>query len=261
MVHGLSVFRNYFKNFADNYIIIGGTACDIIIDAAGFIPRATRDIDIILVVEALTPTFLAQFWDFIRMGQYEDTEENGSERKHYRFSKPQKTDFPYQIELFSRIPDLLEIPEGFHLTPIPADDDLSSLSAILMNDDYYNYTHLHCTQIDGLKRANIEALVCLKAKAYLDMVDRKKRGEKVDEKHIKKHRTDVFRLSVLLAGDAVFQLPQSIQADMQAFSNSVKEQLPDKAIFKEMGLGNIKSEVLFQQLKRSFGLIDNDTSA
>ena len=105
MVNGLNVFRNYFNDFPDNYIIIGGTACDIIIDAAGFIPRATKDIDIILIVEALNPEFVVRFWDFIREGQYGDKEENGAERKHYRFTKPSSTDFPYQIELFSRIPE------------------------------------------------------------------------------------------------------------------------------------------------------------
>lgn len=54
MVRGLDVFRNYFQSYPDSYVIIGGTACDIIIDESGLIPRATKDIDIILVVEALS---------------------------------------------------------------------------------------------------------------------------------------------------------------------------------------------------------------
>jgi predicted nucleotidyltransferase len=48
MVRGLDTFKKYFKQFTDNYVIIGGTACDIIINQAGFIPRATKDIDIIV---------------------------------------------------------------------------------------------------------------------------------------------------------------------------------------------------------------------
>jgi predicted nucleotidyltransferase len=65
MVRGLDKFKEYFEQHSDNYIIIGGTACDIIIDEAGFTPRATKDIDIILVVEALNPEFVKQFWKFI----------------------------------------------------------------------------------------------------------------------------------------------------------------------------------------------------
>ena len=41
MVRGLDIFEKYFGDYPDNYIIIGGTACDMIIDDAGFTPRAT----------------------------------------------------------------------------------------------------------------------------------------------------------------------------------------------------------------------------
>lgn len=74
MVRGLNIFSEYFKDFIDNYIIIGGTACDIIIEGAGLTPRVTKDIDIILVVEALSAAFVKHFWNFIQDGNYERTE-------------------------------------------------------------------------------------------------------------------------------------------------------------------------------------------
>ena len=43
----------------DNYVIIGGTACDIIIEDAGLTTRVTKDIDMILVVEASAGISLA----------------------------------------------------------------------------------------------------------------------------------------------------------------------------------------------------------
>ena len=52
MVKGIEQFKAYFAAFPDNYIIIGGTACDMIIENEGLVARATKDIDIILVVEA-----------------------------------------------------------------------------------------------------------------------------------------------------------------------------------------------------------------
>lgn len=36
-------------------------------------------------------------------GQYERTEKNEDERKYYQFLKPVNEDFPYQLELFSRV--------------------------------------------------------------------------------------------------------------------------------------------------------------
>ena len=157
MVRGLDIFKKYFEKYPGNYVIIGGTACDIIIDEAGFVPRATKDIDIILVVEALSSEFVKQFWQFIKDGNYAAQEKSNDERQYYRFRKPEKTDFPYQIELFSRTPDVIVLEGAAHLTPIPVDDDLSSLSAILLNDDYYNYMIENSQVEDGLHHANIEA--------------------------------------------------------------------------------------------------------
>ena len=55
----------------------------------------------------------------------------------YRFTEPQKN-YPCQIELFSRKQDYqLNVEQG--IIPIYIDEDTSSLSAILLNDDFYNF--------------------------------------------------------------------------------------------------------------------------
>jgi len=254
MVIGLDVFKKYFEAYPDNYVIIGGTACDLIIDEAGFVPRATKDIDIILVVEALSSEFVTQFWKFIEDGNYERREKNDDERKYYRFMKPENPEFPFQIELFSRNPDLLDLDVQAHLTPIPVDDDLTSLSAILMDDDYYHYMLEHCTLEDGLQRANTEALICLKAKAYLEIAERISKGSKEDTKKLRKHKGDVFRLAVMLAANDEFELPESIKADLQSFIDTIAGELPDKAIFKEMGMSAISVENVLKQIIKSFQL-------
>lgn len=56
-----------------------------------------------------------------------------------------------------------------------------------------------------------------KAKAWLDLTQRKQEGQAVDSKVIKKHRNDVFRLSVLLAPSRRVELPDSIMSDMEQF--------------------------------------------
>lgn len=254
MVRGLEIFKQYFKDYPDNYIIIGGTACDIIIDDAGFTPRATKDIDIILVVEALNTAFIKQFWQFISDGSYERKEKSEEERKYYRFIKPENTDFPYQLELFARNPDLLDLDDGTHMTPIPVDDDLSSLSAILLDETYYEYLIDNSVIEDDIQRANTEALICLKAKAYLDIAERIAAGGKEDSKNLRKHKGDVFRLGVMLAETDIFELPDAIKNDMQEFVNAIKDDLPDKAILKAMGLGNVNVENVFMQVIKSFGL-------
>lgn len=254
MVRGLEIFRQHFKDFTDNYIIIGGTACDIIIDNVGLTPRATKDIDIILVIEALSPEFVAHFWEFIKQGNYEVKEKSEDDRKYYRFQKPVIEEFPFQVELFSRIPDLLDLDEGTHLTPIPVDTEISSLSAILMDDDYYNFTIKHSQLENGIHLANTEALIALKAKAFLDYKTRKENGEKIDERQLRKHKLDVFRLVLLLTPEDNFTTPKSIKTDMVNFAEAVKNDLPDKQVFKEMGAGNVDVDELYKQLIRAFNL-------
>ncbi|RZB30108.1 MAG: hypothetical protein SRB1_02388 [Desulfobacteraceae bacterium Eth-SRB1] len=46
MVRGLDLFRDYFKDYTDKYILIGGTACDLAMESMGLNFRATKDLDI-----------------------------------------------------------------------------------------------------------------------------------------------------------------------------------------------------------------------
>jgi hypothetical protein len=258
MVRGLDIFKKYFEQYPNNYIIIGGTACEIIIDEAGFVPRATKDIDIILVVEALSSDFVKQFWQFINDGKYQQREKSNDKREYYRFIKPGDTDFPHQIELFSRTPDVIVLEGEAHVTPIPVDDDLSNLSAILLNDDYYNYMIEHSQIEEGLHHANIEALICLKAKAFLEIKERIENGSKEDVKQLKKHKADVFRLTVMISPQSIFELPDTIQTHVNQFAELTAGDFPDKAIFKEMGLSNIDPNAVFEQFIKSFKVSLNE---
>lgn len=82
----------------------------------------------------------------------------------------------------------------------------------------------------------------------------KENGEKIDDKQLKKHKADVFRLVLLLNGEDRFQLPQNIKKDLQEFTEAVKDNLPDSKIFKEMRAGNINATSLPELLITSFDL-------
>jgi len=256
MVRGIEKFKEYFSEYEDNYIIIGGTACDILEENAGQQPRATKDIDIILIVEALTADFVKQFWKFVREGQYETRQRGNGKHEYFRFLKPQITEFPYQIEIFARKPDVLEIADDTRLTPIPIDEDLSSLSAILMNENYYHFTLERSIIEDNLRLANIESLIVLKAKAFIDLSDRKAKEESIDEKNIRKHKNDIFRLATMLTRMDKFILPADIQNDMNIFCQMVSQSLPDTAFFKSIGL-IVKPEDVFDLLCNAFRVSQN----
>lgn len=213
---GLETFAEHFKDHNDGYIVIGGAACDDHFEGQGLEFRATKDIDLILVVEALGDSFIEHFWDFVILGKYE-RHERAEEKQYYRFINPETEGYPVQVELFSRIPNVITPKDDMRYTPIPSGKDISSLSAILMNDDYYSFTLNHSVKNGPLHRASDFSLICLKAKAFLDLSERKANGQRVDSKHIKKHKNDVFRLAATLPGDQQIMLPQSIQKDMVLF--------------------------------------------
>jgi hypothetical protein len=110
----------------------------------------------------------------------------------------------------------------------------------------------HSQVEDGLHHANIEALICLKAKAFLEIKERIKNGSREDAKQLKKHKADVFRLTVMLTPESVFDLPVTIQQHINQFADLTAAELPDKAIFKEMGLDTTDPNNVFEQFKKSF---------
>ena len=55
MIRGFESFKEWFKGYEDGYVIIGGAACDLIMSEEEMSFRATKDIDMVLIIEALTP--------------------------------------------------------------------------------------------------------------------------------------------------------------------------------------------------------------
>ena len=50
MVKGIDMFREYFEEFTEQYVLIGGSACDISFHDNNMDFRATKDLDMVLVV-------------------------------------------------------------------------------------------------------------------------------------------------------------------------------------------------------------------
>jgi hypothetical protein len=121
------------------------------------------------------------------------------------------------IEIFSRKPSKVDLAEGQTIVPVELDQDSASLSAILLDDAYYDLIRQQHNEEKNLPFATPAALVPLKARAYLDLVDRAAKGEKVKSEDIAKHRTDVFRIAGTLPDKAGPALPVSIQEDLKKF--------------------------------------------
>jgi hypothetical protein len=241
MVLGIERFKEWFRGYEDHYAIIGGTACDLLMAEEGLTFRGTKDIDLVLIVEAISPEFGRRFWEFVRNAGYEHCNKSTGQPQFYRFTRPTESGYPFMIELFSRKVDAIELPEDAVLTPLPLDEDISSLSAILLDDDYYQLLRHGTIVIDGVTVLGAAYLIPFKAKAWLDLTARKANGENVDSKNIRKHKNDVFRLSALLTPGTQIVVSQTVWDDLQLFFNAMKDEQVDT---KQLGIGRTKEEIL-----------------
>lgn len=252
MVKGIDQFRAHFADFADRYVLIGGAACYLAMEEAGLEFRVTKDLDIVLCIETLDTEFVSAFWEFIKKGGYKNQQQSTGKKLFYRFNEPEDETFPWMLELFSRIPDALTVKGKTHLTPIPVDEEISSLSAILLDEAYYGFIHDSKKENGGFTVVPPECLIPLKAKAWLDLTERRDAGKEVNKKDIKKHKNDVFRLFQLLEPDTRLSLPGSIGEDLNRFLQEVEANPP--LSLKPFGLMGITIGQVFGALREIYGL-------
>lgn len=186
MVTGFTKFKDWFKEFSEQYVVIGGTACDLLMEQEDLEFRATKDLDIVLIVESMTSAFGKRFWDFIKEAEYEHKNKSTGNAQFYRFTSPKSKEYPYMIEIFSKNPEFITLDKSAVLTPLPIDDEISSLSAILLNESYYKLLRSGQVIVDDIPVLSVTCLIPFKAKAWLDLRERKSNGEAVDSKNIKK---------------------------------------------------------------------------
>lgn len=153
------------------------------------------------------------------------------------------------IELFAKTD--FEFKEIDRLTPIHIDDEVSSLSAILLDNDYYNVLLAGKVVVWELSVLRPEYLLLFKAKAYLDLSERKEKGEKVDSRDIKKHKKDILRIVIEFILDKVDALPETVHMDVEMFIKKIGEEPFDVNLLKYYGLDN---EEVVDRLRQLYGL-------
>ena len=155
------------------------------------------------------------------------------------------------LELFCRAPEGVNLAEGSHLTPIPIDEAAATLSAILLDDAYYEFILEGRKEVDGLLWVGEDRLIALKASAWLDLGERQAKGEPVDSKNIRKHANDVLRLSQLFAPDVRIEVAPRIAQDLNRFLDGIEA---DRTIDpKSLGINSSVAEMV-QRIAQAYRL-------
>jgi hypothetical protein len=144
-------------------------------------------------------------------------------------------------------------------------EDAESLSAILLDGNYYELIMEHRRKVEGIWMADAAALIPLKARAWIDLASRKAAGEPVDSKKIKKHRRDVFALAATLPDEEGPHLSDPVLADLRRFHESFPPEHGDwsailDSIADDIG-GRPPPDLLLGAIGRYFALTRDDPGA
>ena len=226
VVSGIDAFRDAMIGFEDKYVLIGGGACSLLFEGTQRDFRATRDLDVVVTAVSDDIEFGEALWAFVREGGYTcGVREDGSTR-YYRFNLPSEpgnpqAELPAEIELFSRAPWPVE--ERINVVPLPFDDEISSLSAILLDEHYFEFIRQGIVSKHGVPVPDVLHIIPLKMRAHMDLNKRHDSGEHVRRKNLTKHRADVLSLSDLLTEGDSCVLPGAIANDANGFLDALEE--------------------------------------
>lgn len=226
-VTGIDKFREAMLGHEKEYVLIGGGACSILFDDVGDTFRLTKDLDVVVLVDDCDPSFGRAIWGFVRSGGYEAWKRKEGNCVYYRFvlppGSPNVGEYPGEIELFARRPDFVLENEGSHIAPLSFDETVSSLSAIILNDGYYDFIRANAESIGGITTLSALYIIPLKMRARVDNWRLHDEGKQISEKVLKKHRNDVVKLSDLLPADARLELGGQLRIDAELFLTDLRE--------------------------------------
>lgn len=241
---GLSHFENYFKDYRDHYVVVGGFATLMLLDKQleGH-GKATYDIDLVLLTNS-SVTMSRRIKSYIKEGDY--TVQKGEKDLfiYYRFFEPKVDEFAKEIELFAVNEQKFELDENQRIIPIDPEEGLYSLSAIMLDGEYFEMIKSNIDDSNQVPCTNTIATIKLKISAFYDL---KKRG---DDKW-KKHRRDIIKLALILTGEERIELKGRMVEDVRLFMEHMDE-LNDKIIKQITGMKGISQSDIVEVLMEVF---------
>ncbi len=201
MVRGVEKFKEYFRDYTGQYTFIGGTACDIILGNLGEEFRATKDLDMVLILEELSEEFANTL--MTRLG------------------------------------------------PLHISDDVVSLSAILLDDEYYELLKSGIVEVGEVSVLDLVHIILFKVKAWLDLSERKEKGEHIDSKNIKKHKNDILRLGASLEKGSTFSVAGRVREDVEIFINKIEKEPIDP---RSLDIRNATFDEILDSIKICYGI-------
>ena len=245
-VFGLEKVLLHLSNHKDAYIIIGGIATKLLLERKGFPSRETKDFDIVLLANATKEEFSKDILALIKEGKYTKGSSNGR-RIAYRFVEPKQNGYPKIIELFA-VDNNKQL--NRYLEKINIIDDEEELSAIVVDEDIFNFIIQRKTFVDELPVVDEIGLIALKSHAYFQNYYLYNEKKIINKNDYLKHRNDVIRLLLSLNSDEkAVSLPKILKDDCYKFVEILRE---SQNVVKQIAKTNVEVNTLIEHYKKLF---------
>lgn len=216
MVDGLDKLREAFAGLSHEYAVIGGCACDLILSDDGIEFRNTRDVDMVVCISGEGEAFIRALRGLLNDGGYKVWHDKERNPNFFRFVNEQNLAYPWMIELFTKHSMVGDSITG-HLAKIRLEEPIYSLSAILLDDDYFRLVENNLTMVRGVSVPIAEVLMLLKMKAYLNLKESREQGKKIASDDIRKHRNDVLRLLAVANTKSKLAVSDNVLRDVELY--------------------------------------------
>lgn len=237
---------DYLGELKENYILIGGNALALNLKAKGVDFRETVDLDIVIVIrgDGSDNNFFEKVDRFILDNGYVGKKFNGSTPggSAFRFTLCSEGDehTPKIIEFFSRKPEYFEESKSgkrSHITPIETGDGISNLSAILLDDNVYNYIISSKISLGGISTVKLECILGLKCVAWMgnkELFESKIDG--ITEYTVRKHMQDIITISSTIDEPSNLEYPDEIIKKIKQSKITLEQMQSDGEDEEGMGL-------------------------
>ncbi len=241
---GLNHFEEYFKDFRESYVVVGGFATLMLLEKQleGH-GKVTQDIDLVLLTTA-SVEMAQKIKAYVKEGEYTIQKGEKDNFSYYRFVNPKVENFAKEIELFAVNDQALLLDEEQRIIPIDPEEGLYSLSAIMLDNEYFEMIKNNIDNSNRVPCTNTLATIMLKISAFYDL---KSRG---DDKW-KKHRRDILKLVLLLTGEEQLELKGRMVGDVELFMEHLKT-LDDKMIKNITSMVGIRQSDIYEVLSGVF---------
>lgn len=216
MVDGLDKLREAFAGLSHEYAVIGGCACDLILSNDGIEFRNTRDVDMVVCISGEGEAFIRALRGMLNDGGYKVWHDKERNPHFFRFLNEDNPSYPWMIELFMKHSIAGDLITG-HLAKIRLEEPIYSLSAILLDDDYFHLVENNLTMYQGVSVPIAEVLMLLKMKAYLNLKESREQGKEIASDDIRKHQNDVLRLLAVADKKSKLAVSDNVFSDVKLF--------------------------------------------